>query len=426
MGRIFFTGANLLDGARAAVAGTTVVVDGQHISFVGPDTDAPGVDAADTVVTLDGATLMPGMVSGHFHTTYHDVGAVPAPFGLEHPPAFQAYRALVNVQTALSWGYTAVVGASAAFDVDASLRAAIEQGLVEGPRLVPASRDLITRGDSNDTLPWWYEASAQGVVRVCDGPEEFRRATRDEIARGAHIVKVYVTGGHGVTLPKNTVSLEPDELAAVMRAAHGRGRRVRAHVATRDAILMCVDLGVDVIDHADGMDDACIAAMVDAGSVVVPSLLLPLTMLELMGNADTYGFLSETAADVAQMCEILPAADAAGVCIAVGDDYGASVLPHGAYSKELAAYVEHVGVDPLTVLRWATVNGAALFGRPDDLGRVEVGRLADLVVVDGDPSADISVLTERRNLRHVVKDGRFVSDSGVPTPTSATGAGRAT
>ena len=407
MTRTVFTNGNVFDGDRNLPAGTAVVIEGSTIAEV---TTTPTIGVDDLVVDVTGRTLMPGMTSGHFHTTYHDVGGTQLPFGLEKPPAYQAYQALKNARLALAAGFTSIVGASCAFDIDASLAAAIRSGLVVGPRVCPASRDLIATADSNDVVPWWWQASGMGVVRICDGPEEFRKATRDEIKRGAEIVKVYVTGGHGVLTPKHTISLAPDELRAVVDAAHGRNARVRAHVAHKQAILDCVAAGVDIIDHADGLDEECIDALVAAGTFVLPSLYLPLKILELMGDtpgADTLGFSTETGQDFGSMCSILGRAAAAGVRICIGDDYGANITPHGSYAKELAVYTDHAGIEPAEVLRWATRNGAALFGEPDRLGRIAPGCLADLVVVDGDPTVDIACLDG--GISRVMRDGAFVT-----------------
>ena len=411
MGRTVFTNANLLDGEHPAKPDATVVVDGNVITTV--TTGAVDTTPDDRVIDLTGRTLMPGMVSGHFHTTYHNVGGTQLPFGLEAAPAYQAYRALVNAQTALRSGFTGICGASAAFDIDASLDAAIRDGVVEGPRMVPASRDLITTGDSNDVLPWWYDAHALGVVRTCDGPDEFRKVTRDEIKRGARMIKLYVTGGHGTTTSKYNVSITLPELHAVTDAAHGRGARVRAHVAHKQAILDCIAAGVDVIDHADGLDEECIEKLAGTDTIILPSLFLPLKILELMGDApgaDTLGFTTETGKDFADMCTMLPKAVEAGVTICVGDDYGATFTPHGSdsYVAELALYVEHAGIPPLEVLTWATHNGARLMGMPDKIGSVSEGRLADLVIVDGDPSVDITLL--RDGIAGVMKDGVFAVD----------------
>lgn len=413
MSRTVFQNGRVFDGERVLAANTVVVVEDGVIASVGelPPAIADGSTNSDDteVVDLAGATLMPGMTSGHFHTTYHDVGGNQLPFGLEKPPGYQAYQALSNARLALAAGFTSVVGASCAFDIDASLAEAIDAGLVIGPRIRPASRDLIATADSNDVIPWWWESSALGVVRICDGPEEFRKATRDEIKRGADIVKVYVTGGHGVLTPKHTISLAPDELRAVVDAAHGRNKRVRAHVAHRQGILDCVEAGVDIIDHADGLDDECIEAAVEAGTFILPSLYLPLKILELMGDspgANTLGFSTETGQDFGAMCEVLGRAAAAGVKLCVGDDFGASFTPHGSYAKELAVYTAHAGIEPIEVLRWATCNGAALYGEPDRLGAIREGCLADLVVVNGDPTSDIACLDG--GIRQVMRDGAFV------------------
>jgi len=254
-----------------------------------------------------------------------------------------------------------------------------------------------------------------GVVRVCDGPDEFRKAVRDEIKRGAEIIKVYVTGGHGVTTPKHNISLALDELHAVVDAAHGRGKRVRGHVAHKRAILDCIAAGVDIIDHADGMDEECIDKLAEAGTFVLPSLYLPLKMLEYLGDAPPpgakpeMGFNTETGQDFSDMCGMLAKAVEAGVKLCVGDDFGAAPTPHGAYIEELAVYVDHAGIPPLEVLRWATKNGGELFGQPDKVGTIEEGKFADLVVVDGDPSDNIGVL--RDGVVAVMKDGKFFVDA---------------
>ena len=175
-----------------------------------------------------------------------------------------------------------------------------------------------------------------------------------------------------------------DEMGAGIEAAHLRGARVRGHIANREAILMALDLGIDVIDHGDGMDDECIERIVETGTPVVPSMLFPARFLASMGGS-ALGFTDSMKADIDAMAEILPKANAAGVRLVLGDDYGAIFFPHGAYAEELAYYVEEIGIPALDVIRWATKHGAELMGRGHELGTVAEGKLADLLVVDGDP-----------------------------------------
>ena len=177
---------------------------------------------------------------------------------------------------------------------------------------------------------------------------------------------------------------------------------------------MALDLDIDVIDHGDGMDDECIDRIIDSGTPVVPSMMFPARFLASMGGS-ALGFTDSMKSDIDAMAEVLPKANAAGMCLVLGDDYGAIFLPHGSYAEELAYYVEEIGIPSLDVIRWATKHGAELMGRADELGTVEVGKLADLLVVDGDPLADVTVLQDRTNLLAIIKGGRMVKDDLVAT-----------
>jgi imidazolonepropionase-like amidohydrolase len=172
---------------------------------------------------------------------------------------------------------------------------------------------------------------------------------------------------------------------------------------------MALELGIDIVDHCDAMDDEIIAALVETGATVVPSLHFPKQFLATFGGG--LGFSAEAIqADLDHMYAMIPKAQAAGVRFVLGDDYGAVGFPHGSYGGELRLYVEHAGVTALDVIGWATRNGAEMVGRGADLGTVEVGKLADLIVVDGDPSADIGVLADADPLA-VLKGGKVLCGS---------------
>ena len=408
MTRLVLTNVNLLDGDAPAQANRVVVIEGERIASVS-DAPPPDVTAADRVVDLGGRTVMPGMITCHYHSTYRELGSVPAPYGLEHPPAYQALIAADNLRTALECGFTGAVGAGCSNDIDASMKRAIDDGLIPGPRFVPSGHELSTTGHANDGNPWYWDLREWGAARCCDGPDEFRAAVRDEVKRGVEMVKLFVTGGHGVMAPKSRMEMTREELDAVVNAAHARDARVRGHIVNKEAILTAIDAGVDVIDHADEMDDECIERMVGAGSFVVPSCYFPTALLEAMGGG--LGFAASMREDLDRMLEVLPKANAAGVKLVVGDDYGAVGFPHGRYANELEVYVRDAGIAPLDVLRWATVHGAELMGRSDELGLVATGYLADLLVVAGDPSRDITVLQDRDNLVAILKGGQLFKDA---------------
>lgn len=403
MGRTILTDAGVLDGESPRRANQVVVIDGERIVSVG-DTVPVDLAPADELIDCAGRTVMPGMVTGHFHSTYRELGSTPSPYGLEHPPAYQALIAAANLRTALDAGFTGAVGAGCSHDIDASMARAIADGVIPGPRFVPSGHELSTTGHANDGTPWYWGVRELGAARCCDGPEQFRAAVRDEIKRGVRIVKTFLTGGHGTTAPKSQIELTRDELDAIVQTAHARGAMVRAHVVDKGAILMALDAGVDVLDHADEMDEECIERIVAAGAFVVPSCAFPAAFLEVMGGQGL-GFTDSMRAELDRVLEVLPKANAAGVKLVLGDDYGALGFPHGRYAQELGLYVRDAGIAPLDVLRWATVHGAELMGCGHELGRVAPGCLADLLVIDGDPSRDVTLLEEPANLVGVMKGG---------------------
>lgn len=407
MTRIALTNARLLDGVNPAVAGASVVIDGDRIAEAGPQV-TPG--EGDRVVDLGGRTVMPGMFTCHFHATYHELGSQPnVPAGDEYPPAYLALIAARNLGTALRLGYTGVVGAGGSHHIEPGVKQAINDGVIPGPRVWASSRELSTTGHSNDTIPWYWGMRPPGGVHICDGPDEFRLGVREELKRGADVIKLFVTGGHGTLTPKDRTEMTRDELAAAIDTAHQRGALIRGHLVNKPAILMALELGIDIVDHCDALDDEVTAALVETGATVVPSLYFPKKFLETFGDGLGFG-AKEIQADLDRMYEEIPKAQAAGVRFVLGDDYGAIGFPHGSYGGEMRLYVEHAGISPLEVIRWATRNGADLVGRGDDLGTVEAGKLADLLVVEGDPSADIAVLADRPPVA-VLKGGEVVAGS---------------
>jgi len=408
VGRVVFNDATVLDGEHLPRPRMTVVVDDNRITSVSGDQSVE-TQADDRVIEMGGRTLMPGMVTCHFHATYHELGAVPGPFGLEEPPALQAVRAVNNLRSVLMAGFTSAVSAGAPFGIDAAMVRAIKEGAIAGPRLVPGSRDVSTTGHANDAAPWYWKLGEPGALHLCDGPDEFRKAVRQEIKEGARIVKMFVTGGHAVPRAAEYTEMSREEMAAAIDAAHLRGAKIRGHIANRQAILMAVDLGIDVVDHGDGMDLECIERIVAAGTFVVPSMFFVYRLWEMV-KAMNPAMAQEMRDDLDAAFAILPVASDAGVKLVLGDDYGAVGFPHGIYGQELEFYVKVAGIDALDVIRWATVNGAELMGRGDELGRVSPGMLADLLVVDGDPVADISVLGDGSRILAIMKDGRFVKE----------------
>ena len=269
----------------APARGSTVVVEDRRITAVrtGPALETgPG----DRVVDLAGRTVMPGMVSSHFHATYNELGSKTAPFGLEEPPALQAVRAAHHLELLLRSGFTGAVSAGAPFAIDASMKAAIAEGLFPGPRLVAGSRDVSTTGHAGDkSFPWYWDVGARGAINRSDGPDEFRRAVREEIKQGAEIIKMFVTGGHGTVAPSERTEMSRAEIAAGIEAAHrARCARARPHRQPRGASTWRSMPASTSSTTATGSTTQAIERMVELGTFLVPSQLFPARFSEMMGG----------------------------------------------------------------------------------------------------------------------------------------------
>lgn len=404
MTRLILSNANLLDGDNPARK-ATVVVEDSRIAAVseGPCAVLPG----DRVIELAGRTIMPGMVQSHFHASYWEAGGG-RPLGLEVHPSHTALRAAANFRKALESGFTATIGGGCPHAIDPAMKAAIAEGSAIGPRIMAGSRDISSTGHSGDMgYPAFMQIGARGGVRIADGPHEVRKAVREEAKDGAEIVKLFVTRGHGTGGSGADWDMSCDEVLAAVQAANERGIKTRAHVASKEAALFCIDAGVHIIDHGDGFDEECIERIVDKGAYLTPSLYFPWRMMQI---APGIPYTDAMKPEFEAMAAILPLANKAGVKLLVGDDYGARGLDHGTYAEELALYVEQCGVPALDVIRWATKHGAEAMGMGDRIGTIAPGKLADLLVVEGDPSKDIAILRDKANLRAILLGGEPIKD----------------
>jgi imidazolonepropionase-like amidohydrolase len=404
-----FTNACVFDGTAMLPGTRTVTLDGNRIAAI---SDKPGDASA---IDLGGMTLMPGMITSHFHPDFYKfkIGEGVG-LGKELPPGVLMAIGVRNCGVLLESGFTGYVGAACGHDIDASLKIAIAEGIIPGPRIRACSLHIGTTGDVNDSDKWWRQMVSTGTDIFVDGPEDMRKATREMIRRGAETIKIFTSTGHGIPGPSR--NMDRDEIAAVVGAAHMRGAKVRAHCATRDMIAECVELGVDIIDHGDEVDEALIDRMAKAGTFWVPSLVYTQSLMQLgWGDAVLQGHIDHVR-------RMLPIAHKAGVKVLVGDDYSGvfrdmiddDPLDHkvGNYAREFAMYGALDGLSPADVLSWGTKNaGEALVGAPGQLGVIAPGALADLIVVDGDPLADLSLLARPgQALKAVIRDGVMIID----------------
>ncbi|WP_434594143.1 amidohydrolase family protein [Streptomyces sp. A5-4] len=402
---------------KASLPRHSVLIDGDRIEAVMPDDLAP-VHAPDVdVLDLAGRTVMPGMTLGHTHIAYLNV-LDGREMLFKHSIPEVTLAAAENTTNLLGLGYTGFVGAGSVAGIDMALRRAVDSGRLLGPRITPCSRDLMVSGPPERRNPEVKKRIPTDLMRLADTPEEMAEYVAGEIAQGAEIVKVFSSGDD--TFPNgrsHELLFTAKELVIAARTAHEHGARVRAHSRGLAGIRNAIAAGVDVIDHATYADDAALDAIAERGIFVVPSLYQPHMLLTTGGDhGKTPEYLEtlEFEAEVANTLRILPLMVELGIPVVAGDDFGFAWTPHGTYAKELELYVTMAGIPAPTVLTWATANGARLAGRGDEAGTVQPGRLADLVVTDGDPAEDISVLSRPGAIELVLLGGATVAGSTSP------------
>ena len=400
----------MLSGTGAApTPATDVLVRGDRIEAIGAEAARqvaqPG--SADAVLRIDatGCTVMPGLIDAHCHITFGEPAGNDELF-FHREQSTAALVAAFNVQKLLLAGVTWFLDADCIWNLGPALRDAIDAGIVAGPRMSAGMNALLTTvgGTAGRLIP---DDGRAAYAHVVGDRDEMVRVTRRQIKHGADWVKIHVTG----SLPNRTGELTAwslDELRAVTDTAHSLGTPTLAHCRNAESTRLAAEAGVDLILHASFLDDAALAAVVDAGSAIAPTF----TFLDnLARHGDKVGAMSTQVdifrGEIAATAAMLRKAHDAGVRLLCGSESGFSLTPYGHWhAREAELLVTEVGLTPLEALTCATRNGAMALRREEGtIGVVAEGAAADLLVVAGAPVADIGLLGDRANLRHVLSRG---------------------
>jgi len=405
----------LIDGSgTAAAANTAVVIQGNRISSVGELPGGVNLEDADKVDVIDatGQWIMPGLIDGHCHLSF----GMPAVQGYASArgtvnPGFSAIRAAKNAQTILRSGVTSVSIPGGTWFIEVGLRDAINAGLIEGPRIYTAGRFIITYGSIADSEPSWVGAPEHtyGVLanNVTDMITEVRRQTK----HGVDFIKLAdSTWGDTQTIAK-------EEIAAVVEEAHRRNARIAIHSRGAGSTQAAAEAGVDWIMHADLATERELYAVAEAGVRIMPTMTFLFEALEVgkeKGRSDAELDIIKRNADNA--VTVLQTARSLGVQVMAGTDTGNSpVMPYGVlHAHEAEVMVKFGGYTPLEAITASTKDNAYSVGMEGELGVIESGKLADLLILDADPLEDIRVLQGGKHLNAIIKDGRRVDLSVQP------------
>jgi imidazolonepropionase-like amidohydrolase len=400
-------GGTLIDGTGAApVQDAAVLVrDGRIEAVTMGGTSGSARD--DEVIDISGCTLLPGLIDAHDHLAFHGY-ELARRWGLDEPQSTRHLRTARVAEQILAAGYTTVRDAGG---LDAGFRLAIEEGLIQGPRLVLSLQIISPVGGIGDrvspsghTPP--FEMDPCLPPAVAEGIQDVKTTVRKMVRAGADVIKCATTGGassrqgHGPMDP----AFDADEMRALVEEAHALGRRVMCHALGGPGLRLAIESGVDSIEHGCYLDEdpELLARMVERNIFFVPTL----TVYEYHRESPRPWVRERSQALRAHHLESVRRALAAGVKIAAGTDAGGHGHPSNA--RELQHLVE-AGLTPMQALQAATSRAAECLDLEREIGTIEKGKWADLVVVEGDPLQDIRVLQDLRRIRLVLKSGERVS-----------------
>ncbi len=350
-------------------------------------------------ISLNGRTLLPGFIDAHVHLCL-DGSPDPMPAALNTPLVVSVLKAAGFAAATLMAGVTTIRDMGARDGIDLGLRQAIRSGLVPGPRMLVSGQPICMTGGHG-----WQ------LGREANGPDEVRRAAREQIKAGADIVKLMATGG--VLTP----AVEPGseqfteaELRAGVEEAHKAGKKTATHAMGTRGILNALRAGIDSIEHGVYLDEEAVALMRKRGVPLIPTLAA-LCQIEFNGvQAGIPAFAVEKTLKVKPFhLASIQRARAAGVAVAMGTDAGTPFNRHGENLQELKLLIQHSGFSPLEAIEAGTRVSARVLGLEKEMGTVEAGKLADLVAVNGNPLEDIDTLLQRRSIHRVVLGGRIVN-----------------
>ena len=401
---VYVLAGKLLDvRAGRLLTDQVIVIRGERIERVIPASEAALPHGAN-VIDLSGATVLPGLIDAHDHITgdhrFHGYRAL----SISVPR--QTLYGVLGARKTLAAGFTTVRNVGASGYADVALRDAINDGEILGPRMLVSGPALgITGGHcDNNLLPPEYNHRAQGVA---DGPWAARAKVREIIKYGADLIKFCATGG---VLSKGddvgVLQYTLEEMQAIVAEAHKLGRKVAAHAHGAEGIKTAILAGVDSIEHASLIDDQGIRLARERGTFLVMDIYNDTFILE---HGAAVGILPESLEKERQIGQAqrdnFRRAHQAGVRIAFGTD--GAVYPHGDNAKQFAYMVEY-GMTPLEAIQAATIHAAELLGWADRVGALEPGKFADLIAVEGDPLADVTLL---ERVRLVMKGGKVARDA---------------
>jgi imidazolonepropionase-like amidohydrolase len=412
-GAFCFAHGRIVDGDNHAPLddGYVLIEDGV-IREVGPVSAVPSRRRDLTVIDVAGRALMPGLIDCHAHLVYagfrrfEEIDRCPVETA--------AINAVNNAATLLRAGYTTIRDLGTIGNVAVAVRDAVTEGRIPGPRVVASGQIIHSTAGLADTLPTCWELGCGGFGVRADGPGEIIKVIRRQVRNGVDNIKLGASGAEGSPHSSTWMTtMNAEEMAAAVGEAHRWGRTVAVHCQSYESVKQALRAGADTIEHGTRLDEEALALFRMKGAILVPTLSTLMSVLEM---GETLNLSpkqrEEMAVNRPLWLDSFRRAREAGVPIAAGGDIG-NRYPHGSNARELEFLVGQ-GLTSLEAIHSATGLAARALRREDRLGSIAPGKAADLLVVDGDPLADIKILQDHSRLWLVLQGGRAVAGTALP------------
>jgi imidazolonepropionase-like amidohydrolase len=408
---IVIQNGTLIDASgNPAVRNDSIVVKGARIRSVGPVPADVNLEDTENVQFIDatGQTIMPGLMDAHCHMSYGELRSEEEYHGYTNPE-FSAIRAIWNAQKVLRAGVTSIISPGGTFFVDVAVRDAITSGMFEGPRIFAAGRYLTTYGSIADFYPTWLEVKESALGISVNTKEEMVTEVRKQTRNGVNLIKV------GDSFFGDFQAISTEELTAIVDEAHRRNTKVTIHAPGSGAVRASVEAGIDWIIHAYRATESDLEAVAAAGTPIVPTLAMIYNQIDY---GDEIGItpaardgLKRFQQGAIHLLERLRALD---ITVMSGTESGFVLTPYGEWhARDMEIMVKDGGYTPMEAIMSATSNIGQATGM--DVGVIEPGKLADIIIWNGDPLSDITVLQDRKKLTTVMKGGELV-DMDSPWP----------
>lgn len=421
MSSTLITGGTIIDctGAKPK-KNTAIFIENGRIAKIGAS-DALKAHALKrgTHKTIDaaGMTVMPGLIDAHCHVSYGDIGSVEE-LDLYTGVEFRAIRAAYNVKKVLRAGVTAMCDPGSTWNISVAVRDAINCGMIEGPRMASAGRYITTFNAIGSFWPTWMEHPRSSFAVLCNTRDEMITEVRREVKEGVDIVKVAGDGDAVQSHARESEgSLSLDDLRAIAETTHRLGRRCTIHARTGVVAAAAAEAGFDWLIHASYLNDAQLATILRTKTPINPTLSLLANAVDWAPQLGApTGMIDAYKRELEAAGKCLSKAHKEGIMMMAGTDSGQGAVPYGEWhARELEHLMNYLGLSAMEALKAGTINAAFATGMQDEIGTLTEGKFADLLVVDGDPLADIQVLQAKARLKVIMKGGEVV-DTKTPLP----------